>query len=219
MDRKAPRPPGSASVHNLSSIRALKAEPNANGAGNAQVTDKEPPAAELLDPVCGMTVTAQSEHHFLYEDTTHYFCSARCLGKFQETPARYLAGGVAPVEPVSNSGSVPYICPMHLDVRQLGPGACPKCGMALEPETPTLASKTQYTCPMHPEVVRDEPGACPKCGMALEAMTVSVEDEANPELVDMTRRLWISALLTVPLVIADRPPRHYRHGRSRGPVV
>jgi Cu+-exporting ATPase len=73
--------------------------------------------------------------------------------------------------------------------------------MALEPEAPTMPTRTQYTCPMHPEVVRDEPGDCPICGMALEATTVTLEEEANPELVDMTRRFWVSGALTVPLII------------------
>jgi Cu+-exporting ATPase len=62
-------------------------------------------------------------------------------------------------------------------------------------------ARTIYTCPMHPEIVRDEPGSCPICGMALEPRTVSLEEEANPELVDMTRRFWISLLLTVPLLL------------------
>src|ERR1039458_4300570 len=62
-----------------------------------------------------------------------------------------------------------YVCPMCAEVRQIGPGPCPKCGMALEPESPALPStKTEYTCPMHPEIVRAEPGSCPICGMALE---------------------------------------------------
>jgi Cu+-exporting ATPase len=73
--------------------------------------------------------------------------------------------------------------------------------MALEPETPTALTRTQYTCPMHPEIVRDEPGECPICGMALEPMTVTLEEEENPELIDMTRRFWVSVVLTVPLVI------------------
>ena len=95
-----------------------------------------------------------------------------------------------------------HTCPMHPEVRQNGPGSCPKCGMALEPEGITApATKTEYTCPMHPEIVQDEPGTCPKCGMALEPRTVTLEDEENPELKDMTRRFWISAVLTIPLVI------------------
>ena len=61
-----------------------------------------------------------------------------------------------------------YVCPMCPEVRQVGPGPCPKCGMALEPESPVLDStKTEYTCPMHPEIVRPEPGSCPICGMGL----------------------------------------------------
>jgi Cu+-exporting ATPase len=72
--------------------------------------------------------------------------------------------------------------------------------MALEQETPALPTTTQYACPMHPEIVRDEPGECPICGMALEPMTVALEEE-NPELVDMTRRFVVSAILTVPLVV------------------
>jgi len=94
-----------------------------------------------------------------------------------------------------------YTCPMHPEIRQPGPGACPKCGMALEPVAPpSPSSKTEWTCPMHPEIVRDRPGACPICGMALEPKTVSLEEEENPELVDMTRRFRISTVLTIPLV-------------------
>jgi Cu+-exporting ATPase len=73
--------------------------------------------------------------------------------------------------------------------------------MALEPEAPTALTRTQYTCPMHPQIVRDQPGECPICGMALEPMTVTLEEEENPELLDMTRRFWVSVALAVPLVI------------------
>jgi Cu+-exporting ATPase len=73
------------------------------------------------------------------------------------------------------------------------------CGMALETAAPALPTRTQYTCPMHPEVVRDEPGDCPICGMALEPTTVVMEEGPNPELVDMTRRFWISLVLTTPV--------------------
>ncbi|MCI0419412.1 MAG: copper-translocating P-type ATPase [Acidobacteria bacterium] len=92
---------------------------------------------------------------------------------------------------------------MHPEVRQLGPGLCPKCGMALEPASVNVevATKTEYTCPMHPEVVKDKPGSCPLCGMALEPRVVTLEEEANPELQDMTRRFWTSLVLTVPVFL------------------
>jgi Cu+-exporting ATPase len=88
---------------------------------------------------------------------------------------------------------------MDPEVRQKGPGACPKCGMALEPVDAAPATKTEWTCPMHPEIVRDEPGSCPICGMALEPRTVTLE-ERNPELEDMTRRFRWSAWITAPML-------------------
>jgi Cu+-exporting ATPase len=95
-----------------------------------------------------------------------------------------------------------YTCPMDPEVRQQGPGDCPKCAMALEPVLAAgPATKTEYTCPMHPEIVRGEPGSCPICGMALEPRTVTAEEEKNPELLDMARRFWICSALTVPLLL------------------
>jgi Cu+-exporting ATPase len=107
----------------------------------------------------------------------------------------------APVDQRSRAAQNPYVCPMCPEMRQNGPGACPKCGMALEPEMPVATTKTEYTCPMHPEIVRTEPGACPICGMALEPRTVTAAEEENPELRDMSRRFWISLALTVPLLV------------------
>src|SRR5262249_44964292 len=81
-------------------------------------------------------------------------------------------------------------------------GACPKCGMALEPLVPIPAAvQTEYVCPMHPEIVRSAPGACPICGMALEPRTVTLADEDNPELVDMTRRCRGRALPSPPVLL------------------
>src|SRR5271157_1555512 len=93
-----------------------------------------------------------------------------------------------------------YVCPMCPEVRESKPGACPSCGMALEPEVPLAATRTEYTCPMHPEIVRAQPGSCPICGMALEPRTVTLAVEENPELRDMTRRFWVSVCLTAPLL-------------------
>lgn len=97
-----------------------------------------------------------------------------------------------------------YTCPMHPDVKQQGPGDCPDCGMALEPVAPPKR-KTQWTCPMHPEIVQDEPGDCPKCGMALEPTTVMPEAD-NPELTMMARRLWVSAVLSFPVLLLAMLP-------------
>ena len=157
-------------------------------------------AAQMVtDPVCGMQVDpAKTNHHTVHEGVSYSFCSRGCQEKFSREPAFYLHPELAPQ--VAEVGI--YTCPMHLDIEQEGPGICPICGMALEPKTITApAAKTQYTCPMHPEVVQDEPGTCPKCGMALEPIAVTGEEEEDPELRDMTRRFWISVLLTAPVVI------------------
>src|SRR5262249_54132221 len=92
--------------------------------------------------------------------------------------------------------------PMGAEARQEGPGPCPSCGMALEPET--LAAPrtvTRYVCPMHPQIVRDAPGTCPICGMALEPQSVTMDEPPDPELVSMTHRFWIGLALTLPLVL------------------
>jgi hypothetical protein len=95
-----------------------------------------------------------------------------------------------------------YTCPMHPEIRQKGPGTCPKCGMALEPVAASEpAAKTEYTCPMHPQIVRSEPGYCPICGMALEPQTVTTEPEENAELAYMSRRFWAGVALTIPLLV------------------
>ena len=80
------------------------------------------------------------------------------------------------------------------------PGACPKCGMALE-RNPAFVRANIYTCPMHPEVRQGHPGECPLCGMALEPLDAEAGEEDNAELHDMTRRFWIGLLLTVPVFI------------------
>ncbi len=107
----------------------------------------------------------------------------------------------AKLAPPKATAVTAYVCPMCPEVRETKPGACPSCGMALEPEVPVATTRTEYTCPMHPEIVRPEPGTCPICGMALEPRTVSAAEEENPELRDMTRRFWVGVVLTVPLLV------------------
>ena len=146
-----------------------------------------------------MTVAADSPHRLRHEGTEYRFCAARCRERFAEDPERFLDPRAAR----SDAGpGATYVCPMDPEVRQDRPGPCPKCGMALEPETPAApATRTEWTCPMHPQIVRDRPGSCPICGMALEPRTITLEEAENPELEDMSRRLWISAALTAPLVV------------------
>ena len=123
-----------------------------------------PVAAEVVDPVCGMTIApedavGQVEH----KGQTYYFCNDSCIEQFKADPERFLQPSSAPSTPARTD--VEYTCPMHPEVRQWGPGSCPICGMALEP------------------------------------VTVSAEEEETPELVDMTRRFWVSAALAIPAVL------------------
>ena len=168
-------------------------------------------ATKAVDPVCGMTVDpSEAAGSYEYNGQTYYFCSTNCLYRFQEDPERFLQkpepivsqpvgiqrGPMAPILPVAET----YTCPMHPEVSQDRAGSCPKCGMALEPAIVAgPREKVEYTCPMHPQIIRDGPGNCPICGMALEPRTVSLEEEENPELVDMRRRFWVSVILTIPL--------------------
>ncbi|MFY9732625.1 MAG: heavy metal translocating P-type ATPase [Candidatus Acidiferrales bacterium] len=174
-----------------------------------------------LDPVCGMTVDpARAKSHVEHANKTYSFCCEGCAKKFSAEPAKYLNSRpplsiATATSPEATSVAHPkasresakaleasYICPMDPEVREQNPGACPKCGMALEPSVPRpSAARIEYTCPMHPEIIRSEPGACPVCGMALEPSTVSASEEENPELSGMTRRFWISVALTIPVLI------------------
>jgi Cu+-exporting ATPase len=152
-----------------------------------------------------------------YEGHTYYFCNPACLTRFQADPRRYTGGHVHPAAPApapEPAGAV-YTCPMHPEVRQDHPGACPKCGMALEPAAPPGPVTTvEYTCPMHPQIVRDRPGSCPICGMVLEPRTVIVEESPNPELRDMSRRFWVGLALSLPvflIAMADMLPGQPLH--------
>ncbi|MHB8390000.1 MAG: heavy metal translocating P-type ATPase [Acidobacteriaceae bacterium] len=166
------------------------------------------------DPVCHMQVNpAKAKANTTYKGTTYSFCCQGCHDKFVLDPEKYLQPStpslvmpaIAPAPPSANpiktgTGTAEYVCPMDPEVHEKHPGACPLCGMALEPAQIALSStRTGYTCPMHPEIVREEPGSCPICGMALEPRTVTV-DEENPELDDMRRRFWVGVALTIPLL-------------------
>lgn len=170
---------------------------------DAKAADQHAGSTEgLKDPVCGMeTVPSSAAGTASHDGRTYYFCSQSCLAKFETDPSKYL-GNRTELPPSSQPKSL-YTCAMHPEVHQHGPGSCPKCGMALEPIAASMpAARTEYTCPMHPEIVRDQPGNCPICGMALEPKTVSGVEEENSELKDMRRRFWISAALSVPVLVS-----------------
>ncbi len=129
-------------------------------------------AIAVKDPVCGMNVTpATAKHRVDHAGKTQFFCCAGCAEKFKSDPGKYLN----PARPDSNL------------ITLATPSARPQ--------------PVEYTCPMHPEIIRPKPGSCPICGMALEPRTISAIEEENPELRDMTRRFWISLVLTAPLLI------------------
>ncbi|MGV8893190.1 MAG: heavy metal translocating P-type ATPase [Burkholderiaceae bacterium] len=117
------------------------------------------------DPVCGMKAAADPAKSIEHAGTTYYFCSVRCMDKFRANPQQYLK---------------------------------PQAETA--PASAKTASKdAMYTCPMHPEVQQIGPGTCPKCGMALEPMDAAAEEDSG-ELRDMTRRFWVSLVLSLPLL-------------------
>ena len=151
-----------------------------------------------LDPVCGMTVDPnKAAGSYEYKGKTYYFCSTHCVHRFREDPESFLQKSVSPVQ-IGRQ-------PVHIEHQPVQIEAKPG---------------QKYTCPMHPEIVRDAPGSCPICGMALEPVTVSLEDEENPELVDMNRRFRVSLVLTIPVfalgmsdLIPGQPLQH-RVGQS-----
>ncbi|MBO6638485.1 MAG: heavy metal translocating P-type ATPase [Roseitalea sp.] len=128
-----------------------------------------PVDGKVIDPVCGMSVAVDADKPLLeHKGDTFRFCSQGCGDKFQADPWFYLSGNKAKKkQPASEN--------------------------------------TTYTCPMHPEIVQEGPGACPLCGMALEPM-FGVSDEPNEELVDFTRRLWVSVGAAIPLLIITMGP-------------
>jgi Cu+-exporting ATPase len=127
------------------------------------------------DPVCGMEVDAESAAgRSSYAGQVYYFCSSSCHSRFNARPEKFIDGRNAAAyqtgAPETNS---------------------PK---------PEIHLGASYTCPMHPEIERDRPGDCPICGMALELKTISADStEDNSELIEMTRRFWIGAALTLPV--------------------
>lgn len=182
-------------------------------------------AASKKDPVCGMGIDpATAKGPVLHQGTPYYFCSQGCQAKFAANPGAFAGALAAPVTPpgAAAPGVAWYVCPMHPEIRQSHPGACPTCGMALEPEIPAAPAALEFVCPMHPEVVQDHPGSCPTCGMALEPRTAALDEAPNAELLDMTHRFWVSAALTLPvflLAMTDLLPAQALPAWIHGPAL
>jgi P-type Cu+ transporter len=149
-----------------------------------------------------------------YQGRTFLFCSAGCKAKFEAAPDDYLTA----IDPVcgmtvdrasarhflSRAGQKRYFCSAGCWQKfEADPERYTDAQAAPEP----MPKGTQYTCPMHPEIIRDGPGSCPICGMALEPLGVPTGEEGpNPELIDFTRRLWVSAVLSLPLLALAMGP-------------
>lgn len=175
-------------------------------------TDKQ---AIERDPVCGMNVEPEeSAHSVSLEGHTYHFCSTSCQERFEANPAHYITATdpvcgmdvqrASAAHWIQHEAQAYYFCSFRCEEKFVAQPA-DYFGERSAPEP--MPTGTQYTCPMHPEIITDVYGDCPKCGMALEPMGVPTGDQGpNPELIDFTRRLWISALCAVPLIMLVMGP-------------
>lgn len=157
-----------------------KSDQSVTGAAHSCCSHKNPKMVEEKKACCGSGINHEKEHE--HGDHSHHGHHGH---------KHTVASGAA------------YFCPMCPGVESDKPGDCPKCGMPLEKAvsaSPDL-KKTIYTCPMHPEVEEDHPGDCPKCGMPLEPKEVTLEEESDSELKNMSRRFWVGLLLTLPVLV------------------
>ncbi|MCK1358791.1 heavy metal translocating P-type ATPase [Bradyrhizobium sp. 199] len=153
-------------------------------------------ATKVLDPVCGMTVDpATSKHHLTHHGETFHFCSAGCRTKFAADPAKYLAKEKAPA-PEMPAGTI-YTCPMHPEIRQAGPGSCPICGMALEPEVASLEAGP------NPELADMTRRFWIGGALALPAVVLEMGGHlAGPHnWIDQTLSNWIQLAFATPVVL------------------
>lgn len=174
-----------------------------------------------IDPICGMTVSEDSEIRADRDGETYYFCCEHCRQQFLNPVSISAPGqpqlvmlrppcchgdGATSVDPSQIQSA--YYCPMCEGIESDEPGECPKCGMALEStQGPKFDRSIIYTCPMHPEVIQDQPGDCSVCGMALEPQWADEPgEETDPELQMLTRRFWLSVALCIPLVFLAMTP-------------
>ena len=160
------------------------------------------------DPVCGMTVKLESPHESILEGATYRFCSTKCKTKFDTDPARYLAPGEASAEERDGDPGAEYICPMHPEVRQIGPGSCPKCGMALEPLLPELAQEEDNS--EYQDFHRRFWVSLPLTAIVV---VLAMVGHFIPGLTPMVRT-WSEMLLTMPIVFWAGAPFFVRGWQS-----
>ncbi len=166
----------------------------------------------LIDPVCGMNVTDQSSHFLPHNGLQVYFCSAGCKAKFAADPMKYVEGTTIPaaVAPVSSDTAVAgviYICPMHPEIRQPQPGACPKCGMALEPEMPTLEEgESRELQDFRRRFIWTLPLTIVVTALAMAGHRL--------QWFDMTTQSWIELALSLPIVLWAGAPFFVRGAQS-----
>ena len=165
--------------------------------------------AQTADPVCGMTVAVSAaKHRATHHGTEFYFCSALCLEKFRAKPSQYM-NALKP-RPEGAPGGVIYTCPMHPEIRQVGPGVCPLCGMTLEPVAPSTNTEP------NPELLdmrrRFSVSAVltfPLLGYAMLEMVGALSMEPNTSLLS-----WAQLLLATPVVLWGGWPFLERGWRS-----
>ena len=151
-----------------------------------------PDHLQLKDPVCNMHVTDQSAHHFDYQHHPYYFCGAKCRTKFMADPQAYLHPTPKEPEPVKQ-GAI-YTCPMHLEIRQDHPGSCPLCGMALEPEIPSLDEGE------NPELISYRRRFWWTLPLTLSVFILAMFNESL-HLVSMASSSWLELILATPVVL------------------
>jgi P-type Cu+ transporter len=156
---------------------------------------------KVKDPVCGMSVDpVKAAGKVEHSGKTYYFCSKRCVERFSQDPEKFLAApGTAGMEHGHAHAHAPAHAPKPSEMQH---GAADTAASVASTSAPdSKAQGLRYTCPMHPEVVQIGPGACPICGMALEPLDVFAEVEADPEYHSMWRRFWVSAALSLPVLL------------------
>ena len=163
-------------------------------AGCAQASPPEG-AAQTTDPVCGMTVDpATAPHNVKHEGRTYYFCSAGCRTKFVANPDAYLGDAPRP-EPKATPGAM-WTCPMHPEIRQEGPGTCPICGMALEPEEPSAEDQP------NPELIDFTRRTWVAGVLCIPLLAVSMgADMLGLRLVAPAWSPWVQLVLAAPIVL------------------